>query len=197
MLLPPLNLTAIKTASFTPTAMTVHRLSGGRGIQLDTSEGPVYFIKEEDGSVRVLSSRFAKRDYNVETGDVTGVDGLLDLLHLQADTSLQPEDSFVLASELLQSLRWRGSDELEHDPIERKTYLVDALADPDAFLKTIALISDEEEVEEEVEETKPDETTSEEEVIKVSTPVTVETQDQSALTEVIAKSLTDGPEVII
>jgi len=153
MLLPPTNIRELKIASFTPSEMNVHRLSGGRGLIVDTDSGRVAWIMEEDGSTRILSGDQINRDYTVSEAGAAEVSDLMEALRLPEETNLDPETALQVAQELLVGYRWRAAESLEHDLTDRRTYLLDALADPIGFLHTVEAVDAkvEEKMEEEVE----------------------------------------------
>jgi hypothetical protein len=161
MLWPPLNVVNIERVTATPSPATEHRLSGGQGLRVVTPNGATVFISDNDGSVRMVSTAQADREYNVTTGGEATVDDFLSLVNLPRQTDLDPEAVLGLAADLLEGFRWRPADGPEHNPAERRTYILNALRDPTGFL--IALQAGED-IEEEKEAEK-------EEEVKVETEI--------------------------
>jgi hypothetical protein len=159
MLLPPTEISTITLAGFTPSELNAHRISGGKGVILESPAGQIAIVREEDGSVRIVRDSLIRKDYSVDEGDATDVNTLMEMLGLPVATELDPPKALVMAAELLQAYRWVATDELTHDVVNRETFLIPALLDPTNFLSTITKTSMDEkepegpEVEEQVTET--------------------------------------------
>lgn len=185
MLLPPVDVESINIASFTPSELTAHRFSGGPGLIIHSRQGTIALVREEDGSTRLLPGKLAEKEYTVsETGE-TDSDALLQMLQIDRDTNLDPEAVLPLAASLLEGYRWRSTDELKHDAMDRETFLIRALNAPDAFLTSVSEHDKHEEEKAEDEKHEAEKIEDKIEDIVESTPIDETTTITNTSTDVV------------
>jgi len=138
IMLPPLDVDPQKVTAVTAVPKDGYDVEPATGIRL-TSQTSGNWTVVRDAFDRYYLNEEIDQYYTIKEEGDRDITDLVTLLKLPVVEALEPEQAISVALALLVSARWKAADDFSHDSLNQVTFLINALSDPEKFVREHAM----------------------------------------------------------